>query len=58
MTEEERFSKRELVRLMLRTHQQQRLEEFLALQRELAPNARDLGIDSETEVEQLVFENR
>jgi Arc/MetJ-type ribon-helix-helix transcriptional regulator len=59
ISEEEGVSKSELVRLMFRAYRRERSEEdFLRLQRELAPRARELGIGSEEEVERLVLEDR
>lgn len=59
MAEEEGVSKSELVRLMVRAYRRERAEEdFLRLQRELVPKARELGIESEEEIERLVLEDR
>jgi metal-responsive CopG/Arc/MetJ family transcriptional regulator len=59
MAEEEGVSRSELVRLMVRAYKRERSEEeFLRLQRELARKARALGVDTEEEVERLVFEDR
>jgi hypothetical protein len=59
MAEEEGVSKSELVRLMVHAYRRERAEEdFLRLQRELSPKARELGIESEEEVERLVLEDR
>lgn len=59
MAEEEGVSKSELVRLMFRAYRRERSEkEFLGLQRELAPKAKELGIESEEEVARLVLETR
>jgi Arc/MetJ-type ribon-helix-helix transcriptional regulator len=59
MAEEEGVSKSELVRLMVRAYRRERSEEdFLRLQRELVPRARELGVDSEEEVERLVLGDR
>lgn len=47
------------MRLMFHTYRRERSEEeFLRLQRELAPGARELGVGSEEEVEKLVLEGR
>jgi metal-responsive CopG/Arc/MetJ family transcriptional regulator len=59
MAEEEGVSKSELVRLMVHAYRRERSEEeFLRLQRELAPKARVIGVKSEEEVERLVLEDR
>jgi metal-responsive CopG/Arc/MetJ family transcriptional regulator len=59
LTEEEGVSKSELVRLMFRAYRRDRSEEeFLRLQRELAPKAREIGANSEEDVERLVLEGR
>ena len=59
MAEEEGISKSELFRLMARAYKKERSEEqFLKLQRELAPRAKGLGVTTEEDVERLVFENR
>ena len=59
MAEEEGVSRSELVRLMARAYKRERSEEeFLRLQRELFRKARALGVDTEEEVERLVFEDR
>lgn len=59
LAEEEGVSKSELVRLMFRAYRRERSEEeFLRLQRELAPKARGLGVESEEDVERLVLEDR
>ncbi len=59
MAEEEGVSRSELVRLMARAYKRERSEEgFLRLQRELAGKAHTLGVDTEEEVERLVFEDR
>lgn len=59
MAREEGVSKSELVRLMARAYKRERSEEeFLRLQRELAPRARALGILTEEDVDRLVLENR
>jgi Arc/MetJ-type ribon-helix-helix transcriptional regulator len=59
MAEEEGVSKSELVRLMIRAYRRERSEEdFLRLQRELAPKARETGVESEEDVERLVLEDR
>lgn len=59
LTEEEGVSKSELVRLMFRAYRRERSEEeFLRLQRELAPKAKELGADSEEDVERMVLEGR
>jgi len=59
MAEEEGISKSELVRLMARAYKKERSEEeFLRLQRELAPKAKGLGITAEEEVDRLVLEDR
>lgn len=59
MAEEEGVSKSELVRLMARAYQKERSEEeFLRLQRELAPKAKGLGVATEEDVDRLVLEDR
>lgn len=59
MAEEEGVSKSELVRLMVRAYRRERSEEdFLRLQRELAPKAKEIGVESEENVERLVLEGR
>jgi len=59
MAEEEGISKSELVRLMARAYKKERSEEeFLRLQRELAPKAQGLGITAEGDVDRLVLEDR
>lgn len=59
MAEEEGVSRSELVRLMVRAYRRERSEEdFLRLQRELVPRARELGVESEEEVERLVLGDR
>jgi hypothetical protein len=59
MAEEEGISKSELVRLMARAYKKERSEEeFLRLQRELAPTAQGLGITAEEDVDRLVLEDR
>jgi hypothetical protein len=59
MAREEGVSRSELVRLMARAYKRERMEaEFLKLQRELAPKARERGIETEEDVDRLVFENR
>ncbi len=59
MAEEEGVSKSELVRLMVRAYRRERSEEdFLRLQRELSPKAKELGIESEEDVERLVLGDR
>lgn len=56
---EEGVSKSELVRLMARAYRREKSEEeFLRLQRELAPRARAAGVRTEEDVERLVFEGR
>lgn len=56
---EEGVSKSELVRLMARAFRKEKSEEeFLRLQRELAPRARAAGVGTEEDVERLVFEDR
>ncbi len=56
---EEGVSKSELVRLMARAYRREKSEEeFLRLQRELAPRARAAGVETEEDVERLVFEDR
>ena len=59
MAEEEGISKSELVRLMARAYKKERSEEeFLRLQRELAPRAKGLGVATEEDVDRLVLEDR
>ena len=59
MAEEEGVSKSELVRLMARAYKRERSEEeFLRLQRELAPKARAAGVSTEEDVDRLVLEDR
>lgn len=59
MAEEEGVSKSELVRLMVRAYRRERSEEdFLRLQRELAPKAREISVESEEDVERLVLDDR
>lgn len=59
MAREEGVSKSELVRLMARAYKRERSEEeFIRLQRELAPRARALGVGSEEDVDRLVLEDR
>ncbi len=59
MAKEEGISRSELVRLMARAYKRERAEEqFLGLQRELAPRAKGLGVATEEDVERLVFEDR
>jgi len=59
LAEEEGVSKSELVRLMFRAYRRERSEEeFLRLQRELAPKMKDLGVESEEDVDRLVLEGR
>jgi hypothetical protein len=59
MAEEEGISKSELVRLMVRVYKKERSEEeFLRLQRELAPKAQGLGVTVEEDVDRLVLEDR
>jgi len=59
MAEEEGISKSELVRLMVRAYKKERSEEeFLRLQRELAPKAQRLGVTVEEDVDRLMLEDR
>ena len=59
MAGEEGVSKSELVRLMVRAYKREKSEEeFLRLQRELAPRASAAGVRSDEDVERLVFEDR
>ena len=59
LAEEEGISKSELFRLMARAYKKERSEEeFLRLQRELAPKAQGLGVTAEEDVDWLVLENR
>lgn len=59
MAGEEGVSKSELVRLMVRAYRRERAEEdFLRMQRELSPKAKELGVESEEDVERLVLDNR
>ena len=59
LAEEEGVSKSELVRLMFRAYRRERSEdEFLRLQRELTPRVKELGGESEEDVERLVLEGR
>jgi metal-responsive CopG/Arc/MetJ family transcriptional regulator len=59
MAGEEGVSKSELVRLMTRAYKKERAEEeFLRLQRELAPKARAAGVLTEENVDRLVLEDR
>ena len=59
MAEEEGISKSELFRLMARAYKKQRSEEeFLRLQRELAPKAQGLGVTAEEDIDRLVLEDR
>ena len=58
MAEEEGISRSELVRLMARAYKRERSdEEFLKLQRERFGKARARGVETEGEVERLVFEH-
>lgn len=59
MAEEEGVSKSELFRYMVRSYRRERWEqEYRKLQREFVPRTRELGIESEEDVERWVFENR
>lgn len=59
LAEEEGVSKSELVRLMFRAYRRERAEEeFLRLQRKLAPRAKEIGVGSEEAVDRLVLEDR
>ena len=59
MAEEEGISKSELFRLMVRAYKKERSEEeFLRLQRELAPKAQALGVTVEEDVDRLMLEDR
>ena len=56
---EEGVSKSELVRLMVRSYRREQAEEALfRLQREFGPRLRAAGINSEEDVDPLVFEDR
>jgi Arc/MetJ-type ribon-helix-helix transcriptional regulator len=59
MAEEEGVSKSELVRLMVRSYKRERAEEALfRLQRKFGPRLRAAGIETEEDVDRLVFEDR
>lgn len=59
LAREEGVSKSELVRLMARAYRRERSEEeFLRLQRELAPKGRALGVTTEEDVERVMLEDR
>lgn len=59
LASEEGVSKSELVRLMARSYKREKAEQsFLELQRSLAPKAKALGIETEEDVDRLVFEDR
>ena len=59
MAEEEGISKSELFRSMVKAYRRERAEmRFLELQRRLAPRARARGIETEDDVDRIVFEGR
>lgn len=59
MAKEEGISKSELVRLMARAYKREKSEEeFIRLQRELAPRVRAFGVLTEEDVDRLVLEDR
>lgn len=59
MAEEERSSKSDLIKFMVRAYQRERSEKkFLRLQQELSTKAVELGADSEEDVDRLVLEGR
>jgi metal-responsive CopG/Arc/MetJ family transcriptional regulator len=59
MAEEEGISKSELFRSMVKAYRRERAEmRFLELQRRLAPMARARGIETEEDVDRIVFEGR
>jgi metal-responsive CopG/Arc/MetJ family transcriptional regulator len=59
MAEEEGISKSELFRSMVKAYRRERAEmRFLELQRRLALRARARGIETEDDVDRIVFEGR
>lgn len=59
LASEEGVSKSELVRLMARSYKREKAEQsFLELQRRLAPKAKAMGVETEEDVDRLVFEDR
>jgi len=59
MAEEEGISKSELFRSMVKAYKRERAEmRFLELQGRLAPRARARGIETEEDVDRIVFEGR
>ena len=59
MAEEEGISKSELFRSMVKAYRRERAEmRFLELQRRLALRARARGIETEEDVDRIVFEDR
>jgi Arc/MetJ-type ribon-helix-helix transcriptional regulator len=59
MAAEEGISRSELLRSMVKAYKRERAwAEFLRLQRIMAPKARALGINTEEDVDRIVFEDR